>query len=210
MRCSRELPTCARCSRLAAVCEFPAPPDRKVLATLRAQPKKRKADQTHQVRSPSISQPEVSHMAPLNHFFHVGSNESTSTQRLLSTHDVRLSKAVEQLLQDIYFDCMFNSTLVFHRPTFSRTWQEGRVAQHVLLAVYATATMYGACVMPNSCSTFLHVQFSTSYVLPRGAKRKHSPTTGRHTSTGPTVGDPCWQGGTSEHRSAYVRERADM
>ncbi|OQV04572.1 Fungal specific transcription factor domain-containing protein [Cladophialophora immunda] len=37
---------------------------------------------------------------------------------------------------------MFNSTLVFHKPTFSRAWEEGRLARHVLLAVYATATIF--------------------------------------------------------------------
>ena len=37
---------------------------------------------------------------------------------------------------------MFNSSLVFYRDTFLKQFQEGRVPSHVLLAMYASATMY--------------------------------------------------------------------
>jgi hypothetical protein len=113
-----------------------------VLAALRAQPKKRKADLDDQGPSPDPERRPVS-----------GQTTSASPSRRLhgasvssvegpcSTLDNLLSRPVEQLLQKIYFDCMFNATLVFHRPSFTQAWEERRLPQHVLLAVYATATM---------------------------------------------------------------------
>ena len=74
--------------------------------------------------------------------FYTG-NESTASHgdRQDALGGIQLSKTAERFLQDVYFTCMFNSTLVFHRPSFSRAWEEGRLPMHVLLAVYATATM---------------------------------------------------------------------
>jgi hypothetical protein len=36
LACSRELPICKRCGRIAAICEYPPPPDRKALAAIRS------------------------------------------------------------------------------------------------------------------------------------------------------------------------------
>lgn len=54
----------------------------------------------------------------------------------------QLSPAVQQLLQEVYFTCQFHSTLLFHQPTFAQDFKDGCVDQHVLLAIYANATMY--------------------------------------------------------------------
>lgn len=64
-----------------------------------------------------------------------------NNMRCSSAADVRLSTPLQELLQETYFTCMFNSTLIFHRPTFQQAFEEGRLPSHVLLAVYATATM---------------------------------------------------------------------
>ncbi|KIY01449.1 uncharacterized protein Z520_03001 [Fonsecaea multimorphosa CBS 102226] len=143
LRCSRELPTCARCLRLSAVCEFPAPPDRKVLAAFRAQPKKRKLERSASDRSPrrnshsAVPKPSLASPVsqPANH--NTGASAEERPDSVLP-----LSRSQEKFLQDVYFTCMFNSTLVFHRPTFSGAWEDGRLPRHVLLAVYATATIF--------------------------------------------------------------------
>jgi hypothetical protein len=53
-----------------------------------------------------------------------------------------LSKPVRRLFVDVYFTCMYNSSLLFHRPTFSVQIEAGNVPGYLLLAIYATATMY--------------------------------------------------------------------
>ena len=50
---------------------------------------------------------------------------------------------LQKLLLDTYFICVFNSSLIFHRPTFEREWSDGRLPQHALLATCAFATKYG-------------------------------------------------------------------
>lgn len=48
---------------------------------------------------------------------------------------------LQNLFQRIYFACMFNSTMLFHPPTFYRLFEEGKVPLHNLSAMYAMATM---------------------------------------------------------------------
>ena len=141
LRCSRELPRCDRCLRLGAVCEFPAPPDRKVLAASRAQSRKRKLE-TDNVEAPAERiQREAPTSVPSTHSLYPSNDAATVDAGMYPSLDQRLSTPVQTLLQDVYFTCMFNSTLVFHRPTFSRAFQDQRVPRHVLLAMYASATM---------------------------------------------------------------------
>jgi hypothetical protein len=60
----------------------------------------------------------------------------------ISDADVQLPLAVQELLQEVYFTCQFHSTLLFHRPTFTRGFQAGNISHHVLLAMYANSTMF--------------------------------------------------------------------
>jgi hypothetical protein len=55
----------------------------------------------------------------------------------------QLAKPLRRLFFDVYFASMYNSSLLFHRPTFSTDVEMGRVPVQVLLAIYASATMYG-------------------------------------------------------------------
>ena len=126
--------------RLNAACDFPKPPDRKALAAFRGQSKKTRVDSPNLERSASSTHPEPptphSAYSPFQRREDVPVEEGTS-----GNAGLQLSLAVQTLLQDVYFTCMFNSTLILHRPSFSRAFQEERVPQHVLLAVYASATM---------------------------------------------------------------------
>ncbi|KEF52228.1 uncharacterized protein A1O9_11855 [Exophiala aquamarina CBS 119918] len=132
LRCSRELPICDRCMRLNATCEYPPPPDRKTLATFRATPRKRKLSERnietpvqaeHDDSSPSAS-PQVFRPAVIE-----AHNEA---------HDrfgVHVSDTAHRLLQETYFTCMFHSSLIFHRPSFSKAFSKGELAHHTILAL---------------------------------------------------------------------------
>lgn len=138
LRCSRELPICARCLRLNGVCDYPPPPDRKTLAAFRATPRKRNRIETNVETSTHEGQESPS-LGDSPHLY-----KSTADETCSETYDqfgAQLSEVVHELLQDTYFTCMFNSTLVFHRPSFRNAFQKKQLAHHVLLSVYATATM---------------------------------------------------------------------
>lgn len=61
----------------------------------------------------------------------------------------QLPVAVQELLQEVYFTCQFHSTLLFHQPTFAQDFKDGHANQHVLLAMYANATMYVLPLLSN-------------------------------------------------------------
>lgn len=113
--------------------------DSQVLAAFRAQPKKRKLEhsnpelpRSNNDQSPASSgSPAYSfHPAPKDH------DSSSASGKL----DIPLSIPVQELLQEVYFTCMFNSTLIFHRPSFSRAFEEKKLPRYLLLAMYASAT----------------------------------------------------------------------
>lgn len=148
LKCSRELPRCARCLKFDITCTYPTPPDRKMLAALRAPPEKRRSghhpsspkrrprdypsQQSHRITPPTYSIPLHGEQAPVDD--------------LMATLDFDLSAEVRDLLQEIYFTCQFHASMLFHRPTFLRAFETGQVPSHVLLALYSSATML---VYPN-------------------------------------------------------------
>lgn len=69
--------------------------------------------------------------------------EGNTTSSPDSVNAMALPLPVQNLLQRVYFTCMFNSTMLFHPPTFYRQFEEGNVPTHNLLAVYAIATTCG-------------------------------------------------------------------
>ena len=54
----------------------------------------------------------------------------------------RLSRTLRQFLIDVYFTHMYNAWLLFHRPTLTADVEAGLVPAHVLVSIYATATMF--------------------------------------------------------------------
>lgn len=129
---------CARCSRLGAICDYPPPPDRKALATFRATPRKRKLNESN-IETPVHDEYEGSSPSASPQLYRATTIEHNN--EVLDHFGVQLSDAAHKLLQETYFTCMFNATLVFHRPSFSKAFQDGELAHDILLAVYATATM---------------------------------------------------------------------
>ena len=141
LRCSRELPICERCARLHTPCAYPAPPDRKALAAFRAHPRSRRRNHGKPTRA-NHNQQSDSHLSTSpSHSIQQGDNLAGAGGPANEDNDLQLPQAVHQLLQEVYFTCMFNSTLIFHRPTFTQSFEEKNVPQHTLLAMYASATM---------------------------------------------------------------------
>ena len=54
----------------------------------------------------------------------------------------RLSRTQRQFLIDVYFTHMYNAWLIFHRPTLLADVEACVVPPHVLVSIYATATVY--------------------------------------------------------------------
>lgn len=55
-------------------------------------------------------------------------------------------RSVQRELLDVYFSHTFNSTLVFDRTSVDREWADDRLAEPVMLAICAMATVY-ACLL---------------------------------------------------------------
>ena len=113
--------------------------DEQVLAAFRAQPKKRKLEHPPSELQRSNNDTSPASSGSPAHSFHPSAKDydvsSTSGKQ-----DIQLSIPVQELLQEVYFTCMFNSTLIFHRPTFRRGFEEKKLPRYLLLAMYASAT----------------------------------------------------------------------
>lgn len=129
LRCSRELPRCARCIRLDAQCGYPPPPDRKQLAATRVMKRKRAARE--QRPDDSGHEPVRGHLSPPRG----GEGHGKSAVRLPP-------RGLQRSLIDVYFSHTFNSTLVFDRVSLNREWADGCLSEPALLAICAMATVY--------------------------------------------------------------------
>lgn len=134
LRCSRELPRCSRCVRLDAQCGYPPPPDRKRLAANRMTKRRRRAaEHNHEQHLDDLGHESGSHPSPRQDAAH---RESAATLP---------GRSVQRELLDVYFPYTFNSTLVFDRTSVDREWADDRLAEPVVLAICAMATVY-ACL----------------------------------------------------------------
>lgn len=68
--------------------------------------------------------------------------ELPASSREAANFEVLPSLPVQRVLHEVYFTCMFNAGLLFHRPTFTRAFEKQLVSKPSLLAIYASATMY--------------------------------------------------------------------
>lgn len=141
MKCGKELPKCARCSRADADCLFPEPPDRKLLATYRS------SYGTHTKRRKKTSEVSSGTSVPPSSFtalLYAAEGASALEFQEGSCADInsRLSHTLRHFLIDVYFTHMYNAWLIFHRPTLLADIDAGLVSAHVLVSIYATATMY--------------------------------------------------------------------
>ncbi|OAA66929.1 Transcription factor [Niveomyces insectorum RCEF 264] len=148
LKCSRQRPTCDRCSRLGSECAFPAPPDRKLLAAHRASPKRRRLDDRATAtasaalafnadpaaRSSTAVDPDPPSFVP-SRAAHAGGQTCDAIVGALP-------RSLQRIFVEVYFSHMYNASLTFHQPTFLEAFETGAVASHVLVAIFATATIF--------------------------------------------------------------------
>lgn len=139
LKCTREIPCCARCSRLGLSCAFPEPPDRKLLASVRINARKRKPEGNHQEGQASSKQTPF---PSYNSISNTSVESCQSNQSSCTDINNDLPKPLRLFLIEVYFKHMYNSGLLFHEPTFLNDVEAGLVPTYVLLSIYATATMY--------------------------------------------------------------------
>ncbi|OQE09523.1 hypothetical protein PENVUL_c006G01896 [Penicillium vulpinum] len=123
IRCSRQFPDCGRCSRLGLTCDYPNPPDRRQIANLRNGPLYNDDSSANLHGNESINCTKTSH------------GDHVSSSSIIPPTEVMIQ------LIDIYFDCVFNANLLFHRPSFMEDLEKGSIKEHVLLSVISVASI---------------------------------------------------------------------
>lgn len=112
IRCSGDKPSCTRCVRLKSLCHYADDGVRK----RKGQPKGFTANKVSSYSATQIV-PFPSHS--------VDDTLQDIPSTLLTT------------LVDLYFTNVYQSTLLFHKPTFLQSLSSGTIRQHVLLSICA-------------------------------------------------------------------------
>ena len=126
-----------------AVCNFPEPPNRKLLATYRAPyrsySKKRRTSgaKTSPVANPAHPSPFAARVDAAVGGVHSAKGSCADIKSQLST-------PVQKILIDVYFTHMYNAWLLFHRSRLLTSVEADLITPHVLVSIFATATMYSA------------------------------------------------------------------
>lgn len=178
------MPTCKRCQDISAVCTYPAPPDRKLLAAQRAQnakarslrdsgnpsePREYAAGNSSAVsdeRSPvELVDPAQVLKTSTSETGRRSSAEKSPFPTLPSAVLLQVSFPSNELaldLIDAYFDHLYNATLLFHKQTLISDYLAGKVPDCVALSIFALAAKYAILSTPNSsskadrCPSFLY------------------------------------------------------
>ncbi|PVH73068.1 hypothetical protein DL98DRAFT_608552 [Cadophora sp. DSE1049] len=166
LRCSRDIPTCKRCRNIAAICEYPQPPDRKLLASKRVQNAKARAQRESESLASSrqgwqkASDGETLDLHRPRHFGNMGRRESDvshEVRRELRPGDYRASTPpinsvlkrttlpspeVAVFLIDVFFSRLYNASLLFHKATFLSEYHANKVPDFVTLSIFALASIF--------------------------------------------------------------------
>ncbi|KAH7378875.1 hypothetical protein BKA64DRAFT_240815 [Cadophora sp. MPI-SDFR-AT-0126] len=167
LRCSRDRPTCKRCRNIAAICEYPRPPDRKLLALKRVQnanananAKTRRAQRESESlkSSPQTSDcPRRASPAPFGILGRRDSDVGHQFRRDPMSGDHRASPPplnavlkrttlpspeVAIFLFEIFFSRLYNASLLFHKATFLSDFHANKVPDFVALSIYALASTF--------------------------------------------------------------------
>src|SRR5277367_3496083 len=143
LRCSKESPSCKRCQDISAVCTYPAPPDRKLLAAQRAQNAKARSlrdsgnpSELHEYPAVSDERSPVELVDP-SQFMKTSTSETgrrscAEKSPFPTLHSAVLlqvsfpSKELALELIDTYFDHVYNATLLFHRQSLISDYLAGK------------------------------------------------------------------------------------
>ena len=151
-------------------CSYPDPPDRKKIARTRARPRRRQADEDRPTAvrnggnlSVGLTSTDGQALASKIGSFQ-GLNQSLqqlppldanvdvdllqqhefsdpTLNQALSPYDI-LPRGVRELLEEIYFTYIFNSSLILHHGRFKQSQDAGQLPRFVALSVYALASNF--------------------------------------------------------------------
>ncbi|EXA36739.1 hypothetical protein FOVG_12625 [Fusarium oxysporum f. sp. pisi HDV247] len=152
LRCSRQRPTCTRCSRFSVTCSYPELADRRRLAARR-----------ESVRAEQ-SRPEAAPVTPESTELNVGTARSPSEAPRISSIgfvDVGPSRtehvaqgsagtnlddlpprAIGLALLDIYFERLYNATLLFNRTQLFESYLDGSLPPYLLRSIFALSSLF--------------------------------------------------------------------
>ncbi|KAG7409319.1 hypothetical protein Forpe1208_v011525 [Fusarium oxysporum f. sp. rapae] len=154
LRCSRQRPTCTRCSRFSVTCTYPELADRRRLTARRESVR---AEQTRSVSDAAPVTPESTELdvgtarspsvAPRINSFGVVDVGPPRTEHAASNSagtnlDDLPPRAIGLALLDIYFERLYNATLLFNRTQLFESYLDGSLPPYLLRSIFALSSLF--------------------------------------------------------------------
>ncbi|SCV52023.1 uncharacterized protein FFB14_12369 [Fusarium fujikuroi] len=154
LRCSRQRPTCTRCSRFSVTCTYPELADRRRLTA------RRDSVRTERIRRVSDAAPVTPESTELNvcavtspsvtpriHSAGLVSVGPPQTEHaVLRSADASLDdlppRAIGLALLDIYFERLYNATLLFNRTQLFESYLDGSLPPYLLRSIFALSSLF--------------------------------------------------------------------
>lgn len=78
--------------------------------------------------------------------------------------EIHIPRQVEKALHAVYFNCIFNASMLFQRDEFAKSLAEGRIPRHTRLAICALASKYNRH-RSSRCTTFANGLSASSFLV---------------------------------------------
>ncbi|KAF2814558.1 uncharacterized protein BDZ99DRAFT_515346 [Mytilinidion resinicola] len=139
LKCNRELPCCVRCRKQRAACSYPPPPNRKRTAQKTSQARASLSsgvEHVHPSDSSAAAQPGKRQRISIDAEGHrIPNSEDTKAAELPSTE-------FGTLLWEVYFNRVYNATLLFHKSIAFQLYMDDRIPDYLLRAIFAHAAIF--------------------------------------------------------------------
>ncbi|KAG5747376.1 hypothetical protein H9Q70_009942 [Fusarium xylarioides] len=152
LRCSRQRPTCTRCSRFSVTCTYPELADRRRLAarreSVRAEQSRPGAapvtPESTELNAGAARSPSVT---PGIHSFGLVEVGPPRTEHAVSRSagtnlDDLPPRAIGLALLDIYFERLYNATLLFNRTQLFESYLDGSLPPYLLRSIFALSSLF--------------------------------------------------------------------
>ncbi|KAH8810679.1 hypothetical protein F5884DRAFT_258528 [Xylogone sp. PMI_703] len=167
LKCSRDQPICKRCQGVSAICQYPPPPDRKLLAAQRLRNASSRAEQgfvlaakhSRQQKAPSNDKGWTIDYSTSGHGQHQPLSRAAAAPADLSVHAEHQTSCLSEtspdastfpipppeiaaFLFEVYFARLYNASLLFHKRTFLADYAANKVPDFVALSIFALASIF--------------------------------------------------------------------
>ncbi|KAF5551432.1 fungal transcriptional regulatory [Fusarium napiforme] len=154
LRCSRQRPTCTRCSRFSVTCTYPELADRRRLAarreSVRAEQTRPFSDaapvtpESTELNVPAVRSPSVT--PRIHSVGHVDIEPPRTELAVPGSAGTNLDdlppRAIGLALLDIYFERLYNATLLFNRPQLFESYLDGSLPPYLLRSIFALSSLF--------------------------------------------------------------------